>query len=251
MLVVVDQPNYIPWKGYFDLIHDADLFVFYTDVQYTVRDWRNRNKIVTPNGDKWLSVPVGNDIHRLICEVKINDSMWQKNHYDTIKFAYSKTKYFNKYKDFLEYCYLDKKWDNLCDLDCYMIKTIAHDFLGCKTEFEDSRNFVTHGEKHERMLNLLKNIKENQGENLTNKKLDYLSGPAAKDYIVAADYKASDIGLAWKNYEGYPVYNQCYNLSFNHFVSIFDLLFNTGEDAPYFIWGWREESGIKSYTWCN
>lgn len=69
MTIAVDQPNYIPWKGYFDLIHDVDLFVFYNDVQYTSRDWRNRNKIITHDGIKWLTVPVGHSTHRLIYEV--------------------------------------------------------------------------------------------------------------------------------------------------------------------------------------
>ena len=94
MVVAVDQPNYIPWKGYFDLIHDVELFVFYNDVQYTVRDWRNRNKIITPNGEMWLSVPCGNDTHRLICEVEMSDREWQKKHYETLKFAYGRKPHF-------------------------------------------------------------------------------------------------------------------------------------------------------------
>ena len=250
MILVIDQPNYIPWKGYFDLIHDADLFVFYSDVQYTSRDWRNRNKIITPNGEKWLSVPVGNDIHRLICDVTIQDSSWQKNHYDTIKFAYSKAPYFKKYKEFLDYCYIDKKWNNLCELDCYMTETIARDFLGCKTKFADSRDFETTGVKHERILSLAKNI-FNKTETIQNDGggMVYLSGPAAKDYIIGADYKKAGVGLAWKNYDGYPEYPQCTKNPFTHFVSVLDLLFNKGEDAPYYIWGWREKSAKPSYIW--
>ena len=64
--------------------HDVDLFVFYNDVQYTIRDWRNRNKIRTPNGEKWLSVPCGKSTHRLICEVKMMDREWQRKHFETI-----------------------------------------------------------------------------------------------------------------------------------------------------------------------
>ena len=91
------QPNYIPWKGVFDLINQVDVFVFYDDVQYTVKDWRNRNIIKTQHGDKWLSVPV---IHKglrgqLICDTEINNTQdWQKDHYKTIKFSYIKAPYF-------------------------------------------------------------------------------------------------------------------------------------------------------------
>lgn len=243
MILVVDQPNYIPWKGYFDLIHDADLFVFYNDVQYTSRDWRNRNKIITPNGEKWLSIPVGHDIHRLICDVGISDKSWQKNHYETLKFAYSKAPFFKDYKDFLEYVYLECKWESLCEIDMYLTEHIACDFLGCKTKFDDSRNYETHGEKHERMISLVQNIfSKHQVKDKV-----YLSGPAAKNYIIGKDYADSEITLVWKNYEGYPEYKQIGKQPFSHFVSIFDLLFNTGEGAPYYIWGWREKSTINSF----
>lgn len=71
--VGVIQSNYIPWKGYFDLIHDVDLFVFYDDVQYTKNDWRNRNLIKTPTGAKWLTIPVSSNLNNLIYEVELKD----------------------------------------------------------------------------------------------------------------------------------------------------------------------------------
>ena len=241
MKIAIDQPNYIPWKGYFDLIHDVDLFVFYNDVQYTTRDWRNRNVIITPHGEKWLSVPVGNNTHRLICDLKMEDDSWQKNHYETIRFSYGKAPFFMEYKDFFEDCYLGRKWEYLYELDQYLTIEISRRFLGITTEFADSRDFETHGAKHERLLNLIKSI-----GNVT----VYESGPAAKDYIVPADYKAAGIELCWKSYENYPEYNQSGD-SFTHYVPILDLLFNTGPDAPYYIWGWREKSGDQSFIFEN
>ena len=83
--VAILQSNYIPWKGYFDLIHDVDLFVFYDDVQYTTRDWRNRNKIKTPNGPIWLTVPVGSDRNRLVCDVRIADTRWAQRHWKSLQ----------------------------------------------------------------------------------------------------------------------------------------------------------------------
>ncbi len=238
MTIAVDQPNYIPWKGYFDLIHDVDLFVFYNDVQYTSRDWRNRNKIITHDGIKWLTVPVGHSTHRLIYEVQICDGEWQRKHYDTIRHAYGKAPYFKKYKDFLENVYLERRWTYLHELDRYMTEHIAREFLGIKTKFADSREYKTRGAKHERLLNLILDIRGGG---------TYESGPAAKDYIVRQDYVRNGIKLIWKSYEGYPVYPQ-FGDGFTHQVSILDLLFHVGDEAPYYIWGWREETGEKSWV---
>lgn len=237
MKLAIDQPNYIPWKGYFDLIHDVDLFVFYNDVQYTSRDWRSRNKIITPDGEKWLTVPVGQKTHRLICEVQMNDKSWQKKHFETIRFAYSKAPFFAKYKEFLEYVYLEKSWDYLFELDQYLIEKISTDYLGITTKFADSRDFHTEGVKHDRLLSLIDSI---GGVDC------YESGPAAKDYIIPEDYRKKNIDLVWKSYDGYPEYPQL-SETFTHTVSILDLLFNVGDDAPYYIWGWRENSEIPSW----
>ncbi len=237
MIVAVDQPNYIPWKGYFDLINDVDLFVFYNDVQYTVRDWRNRNRIITPNGEMWLSVPCGNDTHRLICEVQMTDREWQSKHYETLKFAYGRRPFFEWVKPLLEDVYLDREWQYLYELDMYMTERIARDYLGISTEFADSRDYETRGVKHERMLSLLESI----GTKV------YESGPAAKDYIIPDDYMDRGIELRWKVYDDYPEYDQGTD-GFNHNVSIIDLLCNVGKEAPYYIWGWRDNAGGCSYT---
>ncbi len=237
MILAIDQPNYIPWKGYFDLIHDVDLFIFYNDVQYTSRDWRNRNIIITPNGTQWLTVPVGQKTHRLICDVKMEDDSWQKVHYETIKYAYSKSPYFKKYKDFLEECYLGKKWEYLYELDQYLTVEISRRYLGISTKFADSRDYETHGVKHERLLSLIEAVGDVS---------IYESGPAAKDYIVSEDYMRHDITLRWKNYDNYPQYPQN-GKEFVHAVSILDLLFNVGPDAPYYIWGWRDKTGTCSF----
>jgi len=95
--VAILQSNYIPWKGYFDVINDVDLFIFYDDVQYTKNDWRNRNKVKTANGTGWLSIPVGADKNRLICEVILNDNRWQEKHWKTLCQLYGKASYFSSY----------------------------------------------------------------------------------------------------------------------------------------------------------
>jgi len=104
--VVVIQSNYIPWKGYFDLINDADTLIFYDDLQYTKNDWRNRNKIKTAQGVKWLSIPVGTSANRLIWDVALEDSRWQRSHWDSLRQQYNKCPYFRLYRPFFEYVYL-------------------------------------------------------------------------------------------------------------------------------------------------
>lgn len=227
--VAIIQSNYIPWKGYFDIIHDVELFIFLDDVQFTVRDWRTRNKIKTPRGLRWLSVPVGSDRNRLIHEVQIIDDVWYKSHWEMIKENYSKSPYFRHYRGFFENLYMERKWNNLSDLNQHMIQTISKDFLGIRTEFKDSREFLAVGEKTKRLLDILTKA---GGDH-------YLSGPAAKDYIEEEQFKELGIGLHYKDYSGYPEYPQPYP-PFEHGVTILDLLFNCGPDSSYFIWGWRE-----------
>jgi WbqC-like protein family len=225
------QSNYIPWKGYFDLIHDVDLFVFYDDNQYTSRDWRNRNRIKTAGGTQWLSIPVGHDRERLIHDVTIPDPAWQAKHWQTLSQSCAKCPHFARYKPWLEHVYLERRWDNLSALNHHMTQHIAAQFLGITTRFADSRVYAAQGQKLERMVDLVAKTGATH----------YLSGPAARDYIVPERFTERGITLAWKDYGGYPEYPQRHG-PFEHGVSILDLLFNTGTDAPWYIWGWRSSA---------
>lgn len=230
--MAVIQSNYIPWKGYFDIIHDVDLFIFHDDLQYTKSDWRNRNKIKTAKGAEWMTIPVGTDERRLICDVEIKDSGWQKKHWSLIKSHYGRAPHLIRYTDFFEDIYLRRRWLNLSVLNQYLIVSIARDLLGIHTEFADSRKFAPCGMKQDRLIDLLKKAGCSY----------YLSGPAAKDYIEPELFARTGIELAWKSYAGYPEYPQLFP-PFEHGVTILDLLFNVGPETPYFIWGWREGKG--------
>lgn len=226
--VAVLQSNYIPWKGYFDLIHDVDRFVFYDDVQYTKNDWRNRNKIKSTAGAQWLTVPVGEHLDRLICEVPLDARVWQAKHWRTIEQNYSRAPHFARYRGYFSDVYLGQQWDNLSAMNQSLIRHIAREFLGIATTFDDSRRFAAAGQKQDRLLDVLAGCGANS----------YLSGPAAKAYIEPAGFARAGIELHWKDYAGYPEYPQRFP-PFEHGVTILDLLFNTGPDAPWYIWGWR------------
>lgn len=226
--VAVLQSNYLPWKGYFDIIHDVDLFVFYDDVQFTKNDWRNRNKIKSAQGTAWLTVPVGDSNSRNIDEVRIPDASWQRKHWQTLLQTYGKAPHFARYRQYLEWVYLGQRWESLSELNQSLIRHIAHEFLGCTTRFARSSDFGSEGAKQERLLALLQRTGASW----------YLSGPAAKSYIEPERFEQAGIELAWKDYRGYPEYSQRFP-PFEHGVMVLDLLFHCGPDAPHYIWGWR------------
>lgn len=228
MRVVINQSNYIPWKGYFDLIHDADVFVFYDDVQFTKNDWRNRNKVKSPSGLQWITIPVGTDLNKRICDVKMNESHWQGTHWKTLVQLYDKAPFFNTYRSFLEDVYLNREWQNLSHLNQFLIQTIANKWLGIQTTFRQSSDFPSVGKGQERVMNLLKSVKADT----------YVSGPAGKAYLDPVRFREAGIELVWKDYSGYPECPQ-FHPPFEHAVTILDLLFHVGSKAPYYIWGWR------------
>jgi hypothetical protein len=227
--VGVIQSNYIPWKGYFDIIHDVDLFIFYDDVQYTKNDWRNRNRIKTMQGPHWLTIPVGPHKDKLICEIELVDQQWRKKHWETIRQSYAKAAHFKTYKAFFEHVYLECEWPTLSELNQYLTKQICCEFLGINTCFRDSREFQLTGAKQERLLDLLKQVGATS----------YVSGLSARAYIEDERFEEAGITLIYKDYRGYPEYPQLFP-PFEHAVSIVDLLLNCGSTAAEYIWHWRE-----------
>lgn len=223
--VAILQSNYIPWKGYFDIIHDVDEFVFLDDVQYTKHNWRNRNRIKTSRGPAWLTIPVGPHLNRMICEVALPDTSWPRDHWRRLEASYGSTPHFETYRGLFEPIYLGRRWQLLSDLNQHIIRTIAHE-LGIETRFRDSREFERRGRKQERVLEIL----------LQTEATVYVSGPSARAYLEPERFAEAGIELTWKSYDGYPEYPQIHP-PFIHDVTILDLLFHTGPDAPHFIWG--------------
>ena len=230
--VAILQSNYIPWKGYFDIIHDVDECIFLEDVQYTPQNWRNRNRIKTANGPVWLSIPVGASERRLLGDVELPATgLWAKRHWRVLEAAYAPAPYFSMYRDALRAALFESRWRRLSDLNRHLIELIARDLLGITTTFSDSRALhVRENGKQERLLRILHNV----GAGV------YVSGPRAQSFLDPARFAAEGIELVWKDYT-YPEYEQLYP-PFRHDVSILDLLFHVGEKAPHYIWGWRTES---------
>lgn len=223
--VAISQSNYIPWKGYFDSINMVDEFMLYDDMQYTKRDWRNRNKIKTKEGAKWLSVPVEvkGKYFQKINETLISDPKWGQDHWNSILHNYNKAPYFKMYKDVFEPLYLNNQEDHLSLVNYQFIKAVC-DILGITTKISWSSAYELKEDRNERLVDLC--IKTGA--------TDYYSGPAAQAYMDESLFAKENIQVHYYDYSGYPVYNQLHG-DFDHAVSILDLLFCEGPDAKKYM----------------
>ncbi len=218
--IAILQSNYIPWKGYFDIIKQVDEFIFYDDVQYTKNDWRNRNKIKTSNGPLWLTIPVRQEnLSQKINETKITQSNWAEKHWRSISLNYSKAPFFNQYKDKIEKFYSEIRTPYLSEINRAAIELI-NSILGISTVLTSSSDYQLIEGKNERLIDLI----------LQAGGTHYLSGPSARDYIKEDQFRSAGIEIEWMNYSGYPEYSQLHP-PFDHAVSILDLILCTGPDA--------------------
>ncbi len=235
--IAILQSNYIPWKGYFDIIGMVDEFILYDDMQYTRRDWRNRNKVRTQHGIKWLTIPVetkGKFLQK-INETKISDHDWAQSHMMTLSQSYSKAPFWKELSPWVHELYQRaEKLDYLSEVNHLFLMEICK-MLGITTKITWSSDYTLEDGKTERLAGL---VKAAGGDY-------YLSGPAAKDYIVDSVFDDAGIILEYMNYDGYPDYPQLHG-EFDPYVSILDLLFMTGTKArEYMKFCKQSESKVK------
>jgi hypothetical protein len=222
MRVGIVQSNYLPWRGYFDLIDDCDLFVFLDDVQYTPRDWRNRNLIKTSSGTAWLTVPVEHDRETLIQDARIDYSKrWIDKHVKTLTQAYAKAPFFESYSPAL-FSILRSRPDTISRLNVQTCTWIMS-ALGINTKTAMSAELAPNGAKDDKLLAILR---------ATNAQ-SYLSGPTAKSYIDPGKFRSAGIKLEYKRY-AYPEYQQLHG-AFIAKVSAVDLLFNCGPGSRAYL----------------
>lgn len=222
--IAILQSNYIPWKGYFDIIKESNIFVIYDEVQYTKNDWRNRNQIKTPNGMSWLTIPVSHkSLDQKIHETLVANSNWTKKHWNALVCNYAKSSFFNYYESEFKELYSSIETNNISEINQIFIKKI-NQILDIKTEILDSRTLNLTGDRNERLVDAVKKLKGTH----------YISGPAARNYLDVKKFESESIQVEWFDYTGYPEYSQLYG-QFQHSVSILDLIFNVGPDAKHFL----------------
>ena len=235
--VGIIQPNYIPWRGYFDFIRQVDTFVFLDDVQYTKQDWRNRNKIRLKNGDlTWLTVPVRTSADTLIKDVEIDHKVpWVRKHLTAIELNYNKTPFFDMYFDPFRKV-LEAGIPLLSDLDMELTKLICG-WLGISNELRKSSDLQCAGTKDHKLIEMMQKVGGTH----------YLSGPAARAYIQPDLWKSAGIEMSYIRYPDYPEYPQI-AAPFAPGVSVLDLVFMTGPKASEYIWGDPNQSEGTSQT---
>ncbi len=222
--VAILQSNYIPWKGYFDLIRSVDVMVIYDVVQYTKNDWRNRNIIKTSNGPMWLTIPVRQEsLEQTIHATRTAKNNWNVKHWNAIKANYTKAPYFSLYEEQFKELYLGMDTDLLSEINLKFIHAI-NAILGIQTKIIDSLALNLNGNKNERLVDAVHKLNGTH----------YVSGPAARAYLDIKLFEENNIQVEWMDYSGYPAYHQLFG-AFTHEVSILDLLFNVGSNANRYL----------------
>lgn len=223
--VAIVQSNYIPWRGYFDLLASVDEFIIFDDMQYTRRDWRNRNKIKTSQGLQWLTIPVEvkGKFTQKIKETKISNPNWGADHWKAIECNYSRATYFSLFENEIKKLLLGSEEKFLADINRTFIKWVCH-YLGIKTKISNSSEYEIVEGKTERLLSLCQQSNAHE----------YVSGPAAKSYLNVDLFQQAGISVSWFDYSGYGPYPQLWG-DFEPEVSILDLIFNCGPSSGQYM----------------
>jgi hypothetical protein len=225
--VAIVQSCYVPWKGYFDLINSVDEFILFDDRQFTRRDWRNRNRIKTGQGVRWLSIPVKvkGRYHQRIDDVEVSDASWADRHWQTIRHAYGRAPHFDRYREALEGLYSSCAGvARLSEINDVFLRAICA-FLDVRTPLTSAaKDYEAEGSKTDRILSIC----------IAAEATTYVSGPTAREYLDEDLLNEAGIGVRYMDYAGYPEYEQLYP-PFEHAVSVVDVLVHTGPDAPKYL----------------
>jgi len=213
------QPGYLPWLGFFEQIARVDAFVIYDDVQFDKGGWRNRNRVKSPNGPVWLTVPVltKSQANLNIREVRISQTeTWSSKHIRTIKQYYSKAEYY-EYADEL-FKILERRWDFLIDLDMEIIRWMKDKF-SLDNEIYLSSELDIRGDRIQRLINIIKHLDGNV----------FYEGAAGKNYIDIQEFREHGVEVEFQDYN-HPKYSQLHGEFISH-LSALDLLLNCGPDS--------------------
>ena len=221
MVIGILQPGYLPWLGFFEQLHHSDVFVLYDDVQYDKNGWRNRNRIKTADGIRWLTVPVQASLsgQTLIHQVKIDhNSNWARKHLLSISQSYSKAPFYRDYLPLFEEAY-SRQWDHLIDLDLHFISKLAQ-ALGLDTrKLVRSSTIAIEGDTSGRLINICRKF----GADI------FYEGAAGRDYIDTEAFATAGVTVRFQDYH-HPTYRQLHG-GFTPYLSVIDLLFNHGPES--------------------
>ena len=214
--VAILQSNYIPWRGYFDIIRRAGDFVLYDTAQYTKNDWRNRNRIITPDGPVWLTIPVRHSARfgQTIAQTRISDPRWTKRHLGSLQAALGRAPLFRgTLAPALADCYAEAgALDSLSQVNRLLIERVMG-MLGLATRLHDAADLPQEGDRTGRLVSICKALGARR----------YLTGPAARSYLDEEQFESAGISVDWMVYPAYPAYAQA-DKGYDPSVSILDVL---------------------------
>jgi len=224
MIVSIMQPAYIPWLGYFDRVLKSDIHIVLDNVamdKSSKTKFTNRNKIRTPNGWSWLTVPlqsVARSDEQVISDLEISPSMnWSEKHWKTIQSNYSRSNYYSDYSDYFENFY-QQDWVHLAPMLQESTRYLLQE-LGIQTQQMKSSELSPQSKKADLILELCIKVGATT----------YLSGPFGRDYLDEHAFDKAGIELKYHDYV-HPAYNQCFE-GFESHMSVIDLLFNYGDKS--------------------
>lgn len=234
--IAILQSNYIPWKGYFDIINMVDEFVLYDDMQFTKNDWRNRNLIKTIQGVQWMSIPVAHTgkFGQKIWETEIISSKWVKKHWNTLQCNYAKAPCFEEYSDKIHELYFQCEEEKFLSKINYIFLKGICDLLDINTKISWSWEFEIGEGKTERLVNICRQAGARE----------YVSGPSALDYIDKQAFDDAGVLLTFMDYCGYPEYPQLHG-KFVHEVTILDMLFHLGKETKKYMKTFNDRMRIE------
>jgi hypothetical protein len=224
MIITIHQPQYLPWLGYFDKVQKADVFILLDNVQFKKNEWQNRNRIRTPQGWQWLTVPVLHDFGTKINEIKIdNKKPWREHHLKALELNYCKAHYFEQYFPYFQKA-LDQSWERLSDVNIHFVRLII-ELLGIKTKVVLSSEYEAVEHKTMRLVDLCKYFNAET----------YLSGEGGMAYLDEEQFKRHHINVIVQKYQ-HPIYPQRWihksnTEGFISHLSVIDLLFNCGPES--------------------
>ena len=219
MRVGVIQSNYLPWRGYFDFIDEVDLFVVHDDLQYTKGDWRNRNRIKTPQGLRWITVPVHyRHTAQRICETEIDYSRdWRREHRNMLAAHLARAPHLDDVLALVEPEF-DAGHATISALNIALMRAVCG-YLRITTPMRMSAEFGLTHTRTERLVELLSAVGATT----------YVSGPSARAYLKEERFRAAGIRLEYKEY-AYAPYRQLWG-PYDPAVSIVDTIANCGPAA--------------------
>jgi hypothetical protein len=225
--IAITQSNYIPWKGYFDMIACVDEFVLYDDMQFTRRDWRNRNLIKTDQGLHWLTIPVQSKRHyfEAIKNIRVSDQIWAEKHWKTIRFNYARAPHFDEYGPQIASLYQAAAQEEMLSRINHLFLLGLCRLLRITTPLKWSTDYEVESGKNERLISICRQSGA----------ASYLSGPAAREYLDESAFRTAGVRVDWMEYSWYPVYAQRFG-AYVHGVSVLDVIFNCGEKAADYVW---------------